>query len=183
MSEKRKEHRLRANVPVVLSWGKEKGIEGRTENISRLGAFVELNRQVPAGAPVDITLAIPAYTQDISLTGNASCSGTVFRSIRLEAAAGGTALFGAGIFFTDFATPRDKDKISSYVDHLIRAEEQGIKEGLKRRKEKETLSRAARTKQSASARQEAFQKQALSLLEQISNRLEDLARLLNARKK
>jgi len=182
MSEKRKEHRLRANIPVILSWGKEKGLQGRTENISRLGAFVELNKQVPAGATVGITLAIPAYTQDISLAGNASCSGTVFRSSPLGEI-DGAPLYGVGVFFTDFAGPRDKDKISAFVDHLIREEERGIREGLRRRKEKETVHLAARRKESAAARQEDFQKEALTLLKEIARRLDDLGRTFNARKK
>ena len=39
MNEKRKEHRLRANLAIKLTWGKEKELLARTENISRLGTY------------------------------------------------------------------------------------------------------------------------------------------------
>jgi len=180
MSEKRKEHRLRANIPITIAWGKEKGLSGRTSNISRLGSYVELDKQIPNGQVVGITLKLPAYTQDISLTGTVSCSGTVFRSSPLREI-DGVQFYGLGIFFTDFPSLRDKEKISAYIDYLIATEEQGIKEGLKRRKEKETVQFSVRRKENTTARQAEFQKEALALLQQISSRLEALASELRAR--
>ena len=182
MSEKRKEHRLRANIPVRISCGREKDLSGRTDNISRLGAFVELGQEIPTGQSIRITLEMPAYTQDDSLLGDASCMGTVFRSSLLRET-GSERVYGTGIFFTDFATPGDKDKISAYVDYLIELEQQGIKEGLKRRKEKDVAHRKTRQDQSSAARQAEFQKETLALLHQISSRLDDLARLLDERKR
>ena len=169
-------------MPVTLVWGKEKGLIGRTDNISRLGAFVELNKQIPAGEAVGLTLELPAYTQDISVTGGVSCSGTVFRSSPLRER-DGVQLYGLGIFFTDFASSRDKEKVSAFVDHLILTEEQDIKEGLKRRKEKELAHQEAADKKSSIARQDEFQKEALGLLRQISTRLEALAHEFRSRKK
>jgi len=182
MAEKRREHRLRANIPVKLSWEKEQGIDGRVCNISRLGAYVELNKQIPPGASVGINMDIPAYTQDASLTGNISCSGTIFRSTPMEDM-GGSAAYGVGIFFTDFATPLDKNKLSQYIYHLTIEEEAGIKEGLRRRKEKARMRHASCSRESPSARGKNFQKEALTLLKQISCRLDNLEHLLNARKK
>ena len=182
MSEKRKEHRLRANMPITIVWGKEKALRGRTENISRLGSFVELDKQIPAGQIVGIILELPAYTQDISLTGRVTCSGTVFRSIPLREI-DGVPVYGLGIFFTDFANSSDKDKISAYVDHLLAAEEQGIKDGLKRRKEKASAHLGAAEKKNLIARQDEFQKEALGLLQQISSRLDAIERKLNSKKK
>jgi hypothetical protein len=177
MSEKRKEHRLRANMPIKLAWEKEKGLLGTTGNISRLGTYVELDRQIPSGQAVELILELPAYTHDISLIGDVSCSGTVFRSSPLRQSEN-EQRFGLGIFFTDFASPRDKDKISAYVDHLIRMEEQDIKEGLRRRKDREESHEGGRRKEGSARRQEDFQNEALALLKQISSRLDALARSL-----
>lgn len=182
MSEKRKEHRLKANMPIQVSCGPGKELRGRTENISRLGTYVELSQEIPAGQTVDIILELPAYTQDNSLTGEVRCEGTVFRSNPVRTA-DGKQWYGLGIFFTDFAGLRDKEKVSAFVDHLIITEEQEIKEGLKRRKEKETAHLGAAEKKDLIARQDEFQKEALDLLKQISSRLEALARGLRARKK
>jgi hypothetical protein len=182
MSEKRKEHRLKANMPIQVSCGQGKALRGRTENISRLGTYVELPQEIAAGQTVDLVLELPAYTRDVSLTGEVRCEGTVFRSSPVRVI-DGRQWYGLGIFFTDFASLRDKENISAYVDHLIGAEEQEIKEGLKRRKEKESAHAGAAGKKEAASRQDEFQKEALGLLQQISSRLEALARELRASKK
>jgi hypothetical protein len=182
MSEKRKEHRLKANMPIQIACGPGKELRGRTENISRLGTYVELTEVIPAGQTVDIVLELPAYTQDTSLTGEVRCEGTVFRSSPLRFTAG-RQWYGLGIFFTDFASLRDKEKVSIFVDHLIATEEQEIRDGLKRRKEKESAHIGATEKKDLIARQDEFQQEALDLLRQISSRLEALARDLRAKKK
>ena len=182
MSEKRKEHRLKANIPIRISGGSGRELRGRTGNISRLGTYVESPEDLPAGQTVDMVLEIPAYTRDTSLTGEVRCEGTVFRSSPVRSAAGGQS-YGLGIFFTDFAGLRDKEKVSLFVDHLIVMEEKEIKEGLKHRKEKELAHREAADKKSLLARQDEFQKEALGLLQQISSRLEALVHELRAGKK
>ena len=182
MSEKRKEHRLRANMPIQIVYGSGMELRGRTENISRLGTYVELPQDIPAGQSVSLVLELPAYTRDASLTGEVRCGGTVFRTNPLRSAEG-QQWYGVGIFFTDFPDPRDKEKVSTFVDHLIVEEEQEIKEGLKRRKEKESAHFASAEKKDLAERRDEFQKEALDLLKQISTRLEALARELRARKK
>lgn len=180
MSEKRKEHRLRAYVPIKLTADSAGEFFGRTENISRLGTYVESPKEIPAGAPVKMVLELPAYSQKTELIGDASCSGTVFRCGPIRQNESGD-LYGLGIFFTDFDLPSDKNKISSFVDYLIEKEEKEIKEGIKRRKEKETAHIEARHKDASAARQEAFEKEAMSLLKDISARLENITRLLSVR--
>jgi hypothetical protein len=182
MNEKRKEHRLKANIPVKLSFGNNDELVARTENISRLGTYVELPREVPAGKNIVITLELPAYTQDASLIGDVSCSGTVFRSNRVRLI-DGSERWGTGIFFTDFQSLSDRQKVSFYVDHLIAKEEEEIKEGLKRRKAKETAHLSARQIEGAGRKQEAFQKEALGLLHDISSRLDAIERKLKVLKK
>jgi len=182
MNEKRKEHRLRANLAIKLAVGKDRELLARTENISRLGTYVMLSKEIPAGQAVGITLELPAYTQDPSLIGDVSCTGTVFRASPVREI-DGKQWYGMGIFFTDFADPEDKQKVSAFVDHLIEREEQDIKEGLKRRKEKEAAYLDARHKKDVAAGQDEFQKEALGLLQQISGRLDAIERQLNSRKK
>jgi hypothetical protein len=182
MNEKRKEHRLRATMPIKIIDDSGQAVLGRTENISRLGTYVESPKEIPSGQTVDIVLELPAYTQDTSLIGEVRCEGTVFRSSLIRESEG-RKLFGLGIFFTDFAGSSDKDKVSSYVDHLIVTEEQEIKEGLKRRKERRAVQHDVRQTEGLIARQEEFQKEALELLKQIASRLEKLTATLNARKK
>jgi hypothetical protein len=182
MNEKRKEHRLRANLAIKLGWGLEKELLARTENISRLGTYVELPKEIPAGQTVGITLELPAYTQDPSLIGDVSCKGTVFRASPVREIEG-QRWYGMGIFFTDFDDAADKQKVSAFVDHLIAREEQEVKEGLRRRKEKGAAYLDAKQKKGMDARQDEFQKEALGLLQQISSRLDAIERQLNSRKK
>ena len=181
MHEQRKEHRLRANMPITITYGGA-ALTSRTENISRLGTYVESPTEIPSGQTVDVILELPAYTQDTSLTGEVRSKGTVFRSSPVREFEG-RQWYGLGIFFTEFASGRDRDKVSSYVDHLIATEEQEIKEGLKRRKEKKASLLGARQQDHLLARQEEFQKEALTLLKQISSRLDALAASLNSLKK
>jgi hypothetical protein len=95
----------------------------------------------------------------------------------------GKQWYGMGIFFTDFTDPEDKQKVSSFVDHLIAREEQEVKEGLKRRKEKGAAYLDAKQKKGLAARQDEFQKEALGLLQQISSRLDAIERQLKSGKK
>jgi hypothetical protein len=182
MNEKRKEHRLRANLAIKLTWGKEKELLARTENISRLGTYVVLSKEIPAGQAVGITLELPAYTQDPSFIGDVTCTGTVFRASPVRQIEG-EQWYGMGIFFTDFEGPADKQKVSAFVDHLIAREEQDVKEGLKRRKEKGAAYLDARHKKDIDAGQDEFQKETLGLLQQISSRLDAIERQLKPPKK
>jgi hypothetical protein len=182
MNEKRKEHRLKVNMPIRIVSESGAELRGRTENISRLGTLMESPAELAAGQTVKIVLELPPYTPDTSLTGEVMCEGTVFRSSTLRVAGGGQ-LYGLGIFFTDFASLRDKEKVSAFVDHLIAIEEQEIREGHRRRKEKELAHTGAAEKKDLATRQDKFQKEALDLLRRISGRLETLARDLRAGKK
>ncbi len=102
MNEKRREHRLKANLPIRIISSNNTEILCSTENISRLGTYLEIDREVPAGENVDITLELPAYTQDLALAGELRCKGSVFRC-NLIREFESTKFYGIGIFFTDFS--------------------------------------------------------------------------------
>jgi len=182
MTEKRKEHRLRASVPIKLILGLDEEIVGRTDNISRLGTYVEIAKEVLSGTVVRMVLELPAYSHDSDLIGEVSCTGTVFRCSAPREIEG-RQVYGLGIFFTDFRQPSDRNKLSSFVEYLIDKEEQEIKDGLKRRKEKEAAHLEARHKDDAVSKHEAFEKEAMILLKDIASRLETITRMLNARNK
>jgi hypothetical protein len=171
--ERRKEHRLRANLPIKIV--SQNGVEiiGRTENISRLGTYVEIDKEIPVGERVDLTVEIPGYDQDISFSGQVECKGSVFRS-GLSRQFQKNRIYGIGIFFTFFNDREAKEKLSRYIDFLSSKEEQDIKEGLRRRKERERL------KESEEMRfwQEEFQQESLKLLKEIIARLEEIRHLL-----
>jgi hypothetical protein len=171
--ERRKEHRLRSNLPIKIVCQNGTEIISRTENISRLGTYVETDRDIPTGERVDLTIEIPVYDQDISFSGQIECKGSVFRS-GLSRQFQKNRVYGIGIFFTFFNNREAKEKLSRYMDFLASKEEQDIKEGLRRRKERERL------KESEDARlwQEEFQQESLKLLKEIVARLEEIRHLL-----
>jgi hypothetical protein len=181
MNDKRKEHRFRATVPLRVQYGKREFLS-TTENISRLGTYAEFNKEIAAGETVDVTLTIPSYTQDTFQTGEVRCKGSVFRSTFLRESAGGK-YYGIGIFFTVFAQDGDRQKLSQFIDYLTVKEEQDVKEGLRRRREKEETEKIARHSEELHSKETEFQKESLRLLRHISSQLEELQRTMQAEHK
>lgn len=177
--EKRKERRVRAELAIKITAKNRPPISGKTDNISRLGTYVEAESSASLGQEVEIVLEIPAYNQDSSLSGKVQCQGNIFRSgLAREGSSG--KYYGMGIFFTDFVTPADRDRLSRYIDFLILEEEKGLKHGLKRWSDKRQI---ARKKRQASKSQVKNNQnpQIIRLLNQILNRLEELSQLLKSR--
>ena len=102
----------------------------QTENINILGTYVETEQKIPLGTKVDITIEIPVYTNDSSLTGNVRCRGDIFRC-NLAKETGKERFYGLGIFFTDFSDEEDRNKLTKYIDFLILKEKEEIKKALK----------------------------------------------------
>lgn len=178
-TEKRKERRIRVSLPVKIFYQKLE-VAGQTENISRLGAYVETNKEMPMGAELEMLLKIPARTKEDSLAKDIRCRGSVFRSglIREENA---KKYYGLGIFFTDFPQQTDKGKLSEYIDFLILQENKGIKDGLKRWKETRYAAKKLTARQQM--KPEEYQAQTKVLLKQILNRLEEIYRLVKSQDK
>lgn len=169
--EKRKERRIRVRLPIKMVYQNNK-VLANTENISRLGAYVELGKQILAGTDVNIVLKIPAYTQDSSLTGELKCKGDIFRS-DLARESESKKYYGIGIFFTDFLTPADREKLSKYIDFLIRKEEQEIEEGVKHWREK----------REKPAKETDPHAETINLLKKILSRLDKISRQLQTQNK
>lgn len=166
--EKRKERRVRADLPIKITAKNHLEVLGRTENISRLGGYVEAEDKIPLGQEVNIVLEIPGYGQDASLSGTVQCKGNIFRSSFLREVAS-QKYYGMGIFFTDFTTPADRDKLSRYIDFLVLKEEKELKAGLKH----------WQTRRSQ-GKKESRDTETVILLKQILGRLEELSQLLKS---
>jgi len=180
--EKRKERRIKVKLLIKIVCQKNIEIQGQTQNISRLGAYVETGRKIPVGSDVNITLEIPAYTKNLSLSGEVKCQSNIFRCdlIReIEA----NKYYGVGIFFTNFLQAIDREKLSRYIDFLILREDENIKEGMKRWRDKREVTKKSRQAQKTELSQENFQKTATTLLKQILTRLEEISRLLQPQNK
>jgi len=180
--EKRKERRIKVNLPIRIACPGNIKVGGQTQNISRLGAYVEMDRRVPIGADVEIAIEIPVYTNNLSLSGKIKCQGNIFRCdlIREKEA---KKYYGIGIFFTSFLQPIDREKLSQYIDFLILNEDKNIKEGVRRWRNKREVTKKAKQVQKRELSQEDFQETATTLLKQILNRLEEISRLLQSQNK
>jgi len=134
-TEKRRERRLRVNLPIRISYAGSPEIYSQTENISRLGTYAEIEQEIPLGMHLDMTIGVPAYTDDLSLIGNVKCRGDVFRC-NLVREVGLRKFYGLGIFFTDFSNEQDRDKLSKYINFLIAKEQEDVKQATARWREK-----------------------------------------------
>ncbi len=179
--EKRKERRIKASLPIKIIYGNLK-INSKTQNISRLGAYVETGEDVSIGSDVNIILDIPAYKEDLSLSGKVRCKASIFRSY-LVREVDFKKYYGIGIFFTDFHKPADKNKLSSYLDFLILQEEKGIREDLKRWRKKRDMNKNVIEARKTKIEKDNYQVESINLLRQALERLEEIYRLLKLQKK
>lgn len=153
-------------LPVRISY-RGSQIAGETENISRLGAYVETSRSIPLGAEFTITLTLPPEDVDSKAAAEINCKASVFRSglLRQE---GEDKYYGLGVFFTSFPQQSDRDRLSSYMDFLTQQEERYLKEGLKQLKERRASSEKA---------QAAWQADCAKCLEALKKILEKLEKM------
>lgn len=177
--EKRKERRVKVNLPIKIVYRNNPEVVARTENISGLGAYVEIDREISPGTQLDITLEVPVYTENLSLAGEVKCKGNIFRC-NLVREFGSKRYYGIGIFFTDFLDETNKNKLFRYIDFLILKDGQDVKKGLKRWRDKRDMTKKAKQIQKLHANQEEFQAESLNLLRQILTRLDEISRQLKS---
>jgi hypothetical protein len=170
--EKRKERRIKVNLPIKIRY-KGSQVHGEAENLSRLGCYVKIEKEIPIGIDISIILDIPVYAADTLLSGNLNCKGNIFRCNALEENESGKR-YGIGIFFTEFSSQADAEKLSQYIDYLLLSENKKIQTGLSRWKDKRYLAKAANQKKTAKAKEDAFQKEVIFLLREVLSRLEEL---------
>ncbi len=179
-TEKRKERRIKVNLPIKITYPGHPEINAETGNISLLGAYIETDEQIPLGTDADIVLQIPSCAGAAGLSGEVRCKGNIFRCHPISRQGNGLAFhtakairrepetaahFGTGIFFTGFSRRAERDKLSRYINFLIEQEGRNLRAGIKNLKK----IRKAKDKQPARVllSQEDFQKETLGLLKQI----------------
>ena len=167
------------SLPIKMIYPNNFEIFGRVENISRLGAYVEIDREIPVGIDIDVTLELPKYNQDLTLSGETRCKGSVFRC-SLTRGLESKKYYGVGIFFTDFLKEVNRDKLSKYIDFLVLNEDKNIREGLKRWREKRDVTKMAKQTKNTNIKQREFQAETLNLLKQILSRLEEIYQLVKS---
>ncbi|RKY32179.1 MAG: hypothetical protein DRP74_03215 [Candidatus Omnitrophota bacterium] len=177
--EKRKERRIKVNLPIEISYGKSPPLTGETENLSRLGAYLEADRKFPLGVDIDINIEIPSYSDNRSLAGKVNCKGNVFRC-SLTKDLENIKYYGIGVFFTEFSKESDKEKLSKYIDYLIEKEEESIKEGLKHWKEKRESAKITKKERQEEFPKEDAQQETLRLLSEVLKRLEEIKHLIKS---
>jgi len=133
--EKRKERRLKANLPIKITPPDKSLIDAQTENISRLGTYIEIKQGIRLGVHLDLEIEIPDYANNLSLAGAVKCKGDVFRCALLREIES-KKIYGVGIFFTGFSGQQDRNKLSKYIDFLIFQEEEKVKQATQRWREK-----------------------------------------------
>jgi len=180
--EKRKERRIKVNLPIRIVYQKNIEFRGLTENISRLGTYVKIDKKIPVGSEAEITLEIPPYVKNSSAYGDVKCQGNIFRSDLIEEVES-KKYYGIGIFFTSFSKEADRKKLSDYVDFLILNEDKTVREGIKQWRDKREIKRKARKIQKRPLSPEDYQKETLALLRHILTRLEEISRQLESQNK
>jgi len=102
VQERRAMRRFDMRLPATVKWGASEQLSTETQNVSARGVFLLLERQVDAGAHLEITLTFPAY---VSLT---DCVRVRFTAqvVRVEGAEDGSIGVGAAIEQYEFLRAR-----------------------------------------------------------------------------
>jgi hypothetical protein len=102
VQERRAMRRFDMRLPATVKWGASEQLSTETQNVSARGVFLVLDRQVDAGAHLEITLTFPAY---VSLT---DCVRVRFTAqvVRVEGAEDGSIGVGAAIEQYEFLRAR-----------------------------------------------------------------------------
>lgn len=180
-AEKRKERRISVSLPARISYQDKRGIPAAIENISRLGAYVVMDRLIPEDATVTAIFTIPPYAKDPSLEGEVRVEANVFRANLIQGA-GADKHYGAGLFFTRFLSQQDSDKLSGYIDFLILEEENSIKTGIRRWQGKRKAVKEVIPGPDALPDNKDAQQEIIALLKRIMERLEGIHAMLKTGK-
>jgi hypothetical protein len=169
--EKRKERRIKIALPIKIIYQRSE-LEGFTGNVSRLGTYAEIQKELPVGAEVEVVLTIAAAGEDSPGRGQIRCMGNVFRA-GLARELNGKRYYGLGIFFTGFPEETDRKRLSGYIDYLIFREEKAVKDGVKQWRRKKKMRRS--DKVSAGTRPRALKdSDVIGILNEILSRLDEI---------
>ena len=107
--EARRGRRVRAILPAQLVCGTEQ-YSTQTENVSLLGTYVQLEREIPSGTQAKLILDLSGTSEG----GQVQCEGVVVRCENLR-----PDLFGLGIFFNQFLEDGEA-KLDRLIDLLLK---------------------------------------------------------------
>ena len=128
--ERRREQRVKAELPIKISCGQSEIITS-TKNISNLGTRVELKREIPLNSHVKIVLTIPAFARMKIFSKQIECEGTIIRCEFLKERNALDGNYSIGIFFTDFSH-EDNKRLAGYLDRFVSREERRRKKWVKK---------------------------------------------------
>lgn len=133
---KERRRRKRIDVALALTIGYNEGkITAKTKNISLLGTYIEINKEIPVGTKLNIEIDIPLRGPEKSIrSGQANSEGVVFRSKPLISLQGKSS-YGTGIFFRSFSQ-KDERMLANYIDYVLLQEKKTGKIFMRKRKGK-----------------------------------------------
>ena len=110
--ERRKHPRLYHNIPLKI-WHEDGDIVTKTGNISRSGAYCQVNKYIAPMTKLKINFLLPVKKNGKTSSKKISCEGAVVRTDQL----GGNE-YCLAIFFSDISQ-RDADSIADYVSSAL----------------------------------------------------------------
>ena len=116
--ETRRGRRIGVALPAQLVCG-EVQLSTHTENVSLLGAYVQVDKEIPVGTAAQVTLELPSGRD--AKGGSVQCSGVVVRCENLR-----PGLFGLGIFFKEFFGDGEA-RLDTLIDEYLRKETEEAK--------------------------------------------------------
>ena len=108
--ESRRGRRVAITLPVLVVCGNEQ-FSTQTENVSLLGTYVRVAKEVPVGTPATTTLDLPA--EGVGRGERVQCQGVIVRCENLS-----PGLFGLGVFFNQFLGEGEA-KLGTLIDALL----------------------------------------------------------------
>ena len=104
-TESRRGRRVRVTLPARLLCGDQE-LSCQTENVSLLGTYVQVEKEVPIGIPTSVTLTLTG--------GSVQCKGVIVRCESLQ-----PGIYGLGVFFNQFLDDGE-EKLGGLIDELLR---------------------------------------------------------------
>ncbi|MCQ9208700.1 MAG: PilZ domain-containing protein [Omnitrophica bacterium] len=115
--ERRRRRRIDVAIPIEIAYNKEK-VAAQTKNVSILGTYIEIDKEIPTGTSLEIKIKIPATTNADIKNRQINCQGFAFRSHHLGLT---KSQYGTGIFFRAFLKNGEGD-LSRYIDYVLKQE-------------------------------------------------------------
>lgn len=117
-AQERREHpRSGGNIPVKICCGDSDTVT-ETKNVSRTGAYCQVNKYIEPMTKLKICLLLPFKRNDKIVTKKVCCYGVIVRIESVE----GNGCFNIAIYFNEIQS-KDAEYISEYVDSALNTQE------------------------------------------------------------